>query len=115
MAHNIIKLTRGDSFSYVVTHSLLAADEVIYFAIVYPHQPFEEAIILKGYTLEDQNVNSGDITIKLSPRETSHLAAGVYYYTVKFQKGGTLETVGDLDDPTEVKTLVERTKFIVCE
>lgn len=115
MATNIIKITRGDSFSFEFDYPLLKANEVIYFALLYPNQAFEDAIIIKGYTLEDQNVADGSFAIKLSPRETRSLAPGVYYYTIKYQRGGSIDTVGDFDDPDEVKTLIERTKFIVCE
>ena len=115
MSSNIIKITRGDSFEFELCHPLLGTNEVIYFAIGYPNQPFEESLIIKGYTTEDQKVDTGAIVIKLSPKETRSFAPGVYYYTIKYQLGGSLETVGDLDDPEEVKTLVERTKFIVCE
>ena len=115
MATNIIKITRGDSFTFSFDYYLLKANEVIYFALLYPNQDFEDAIIIKGYTLEDQNVADGSFEIKLSPRETRSLAPGVYYYTIKYQRGGSIDTVGDFDDPDEVKTLIERTKFIVCE
>lgn len=115
MATGIIKITRGDSFSFDFEYKLLNANEVIYFALVYPNKPFEEAILIKGYTLEDQDATTGNISIKLSPRETNSLVSGVYYYTIKYQRGGSIDTVGDLDDPDEVKTLIERTKFIVCD
>ena len=77
-----------------------------------PHQRFEDAILIKGYTREDQN-DDGEIIIKLTARETRNLIPGVYYYTTKLQRGGTLEAIGDDDDPEEVRTIIERTKFIV--
>ena len=92
MSTKILKLTRGDSFEFVATvpdrqepsiNYFLTAKDVLYFALCYPNQPFEEAIILKGYTHEDQDQKTGEILIKLTPSETRHLVPGVYYYTTK--------------------------------
>ena len=55
-----------------------------------PHQAFEKAFLIHGYTAEDQDEKTGKITIKLSPNDTRCLAAGVYYYTVKLQRGGSV-------------------------
>lgn len=115
MATTIIKITRGDSFAFELNYPILKSNEVIYFAIGYPNKSFEDSLVIKGYTTEDQDIKTGVISIRLSPKETRSFAPGVYYYTIKYQRGGSFETVGDLDDPEEVKTLVERTKFIVCE
>ncbi len=120
----IIKLNRGDSFnfsivpfSYYTKESLykLKPDDVVYFALMNPHQPFEEAFLIKGYTFEDQNTKTGEIEIKITPNDTRELKPGVYYYTIKLQRGGTLDVINDLDEPDEVCTIVERTKFIVNE
>ena len=45
MANNIIMMNRGDSFEFEINHPLLKANEVIYFALLYPNQPFEDAAI----------------------------------------------------------------------
>lgn len=121
MSTRIIKINRGDSFSFNINITekyssemhLLSSDEVVYFALLYPHQRFEEAIFIKGYTLEDQDVKTGDIIVKIEPNDTRLLNSGVYYYTVKFKKGGTLISVEELDKPIEVRTLIDRTKFII--
>ena len=124
MSTNIIKLNRGDSldFPLIVTEKfdtekkhLLAANEAVYFAICYPNEGFEKAVIVKGYDLRDQNPNNGKIDIKITPNDTRSLAPGIYYYTVKLQRGGTLEVIDDFDDPEEVRTIIERTKFILNE
>ena len=124
MSMNIIKINKGDSFSFniripLVTdytkNYILTPRDAVYFALLYPNQPFEDALILRGYTLEDQDIESGEITIKITPNDTRHLAPGVYYYTIKLQRGGTLEVVGDCDEPDEVRTIIERTKFIINE
>ena len=125
MSTKIIKLNRGDSFEFSVhvptredyTKSYLLTEvDVVYFAVMFPHQPFEKACLYKGgYTLEEQDPQTGEILIKIEPNDTRRLAPGVYYYTVKLQRGGTLDVIGDFDEPDEVRTIIERTKFIINE
>ena len=124
MSTNIIKINRGDSFEMDVKipdrtdptqYYLLTARDALYFALMYPNQRFEEAIFVKGYTIEEQNVDTGEVTLKIVPNDTRALTPGVYYYTVKLQRGGTLEVLDDFDDPDEVRTIIERTKFIINE
>lgn len=124
MSTNIIKLNRGDTASldiFVTSGSdytkkyLLTSSDAVYFALLYPHQKFEEAIMIKGYTLEDQDVETGKISVKITANDTRSLTPGVYYYTAKLQRGGTIENVTDFDEPDEVRTLIERTKFIINE
>ena len=124
MSTRITKVNRGDSCELVIdvfssvdvtTPYILTSNDAVYFALVYPHQKFEDAILIKGYTLEDQNVKNGEIIVKITPNDTRSLTPGVYYYTAKLQRGGTLENLSDLDEPEEVTTLIERTKFIINE
>ena len=124
MSTKIIKVNRGDSCSLdlkVFSNKdgskpyLLTASDAVYFALLNPHQRFEEAILIKGYTLEDQNVSNGEITVNITPNDTRSLTPGIYYYTAKLQRGGTLEVLNDFDEPDEVTTLIERTKFIINE
>lgn len=117
MAKNIIKLTRGDSYEFKVNTDLADTD-VAYFALLYPHQRFEDAILTKGYTFTDQidedGNNTGAISIKIKPKDTKCLAPGIYYYTVKAYCGGILnEDDGSYENAQEVYTVVERTKFII--
>lgn len=120
MAKNIIKLNRGDSYDFRIgipdkdncdKNIRLTDSDAIYFAVLYPHQRFEDAIIIKGYDHTDQ-ANNGEILIKIDPKDTNSLTPGIYYYTIKLHKGGTLGTIGDAE---EVRTIIERTKFIVNE
>ena len=124
MPTQIIKINRGDSYSLNIKVTkisffdspyILTSMDAVYFALVYPHQRFEDAILIKGYTLEDQNVTTGEITVNITPNDTRSLTSGTYYYTAKLQRGGTLETLNDFDEPDEVRTLIERTKFIINE
>ena len=125
MSVKIIKINRGDSYQFTINipgktslskNYLLEKDfDIVYFAIMQPHQPFEDAYLFKGYTYEDQDQATGEILIEIEPNDTRQLEPGVYYYTIKLQRGGTLGIIDDLDEPVEVRTLVERTKFIVTE
>lgn len=128
MAKNIIKLNRGDSYEFKIRipdkedstkNFILTGSDVIYFALLYPHQRFEDAILIKGYDHTDyiieKGINTGEILIKIEPRDTRRLAPGIYYYTVKLQRGGTLINVKDCDEPDEVRTIIDRTKFIIFD
>jgi hypothetical protein len=126
MSTRIIKINRGDSFEFVTSipdkndiskNYLLRATDALYFAVLLPHQKFEDAIVLKGYRGSDSEVDSrtGEITIKLTHRDTKYLVPGVYYYTTKLHIGGSLEDLGASEEPEEVRTIIERTKFIVNE
>lgn len=114
MSTKIIKINRGDSLEFPISAPKLVDNEILYFAIMYPNQRFEDAILVNGYTKEDQG-SDDEIIVKLEPNDTRKLAVGVYYYTMKLQKGGTLEDIADFDNASEIKTLVERTKFIINE
>ena len=121
MSTRIIKLNRGDSYEFTLsipeksTSYILTKQDIVYFAVMLPNQPFEKAYLVKGYTADDQSKATGEISIKITPNDTRLLLPGVYYYTVKLQRGGTLNTIDDLDEPDEVRTIVERTKFIINE
>ena len=124
MSTKIIKINRGDTFEFNTiipckkdanTFYLLTSRDVLYFALMYPHQKFEDAIVIKGYTVEDQDVETGKILIRLTTNDTRCLEPGVYYYTAKLQRGGTLEVINDFDEPDEIRTIIERTKFIINE
>jgi hypothetical protein len=124
MSTRIIKINRGDSFERDIVIPrrddytkpyFLTTNDALYFALMYPNQRFEDAIFVKGYTLEEQNPKDGIVTLKIVPNDTRTLTPGVYYYTVKLQRGGTLEDLTDFDEPDEVRTIIERTKFIINE
>lgn len=129
MAKNIIKINRGDSYEFKVKipdkadsakNYILTDSDIVYFALLYPHQQFENAIRAKGYDYTDQIIengeNAGEILIKIEPKDTRCLAPGIYYYTIKLYSGGTLnENDGSYDNAKEVRTIIERTKFIINE
>lgn len=126
MAKNIIKLNRGDSYAFKVCipeeedstkHFILTGSDIVYFALLYPHQRVEDAILTKVYDHTDQiiknDVNTGEILIKIEPKDTKDLETGVYYYTVKLHRGSASDIMDTLKNPSEVRTLIERTKFII--
>lgn len=128
MAKNIIKINRGDSYNFIINipdkkfidkNYILTGTDTLYFALLYPHQKFEDAIIIKGYDHTDHIVekgtNTGEILIKIEPKDTIKLAPGTYYYTVKLYKGGTPGVIDDYNAVEEVRTVIERTKFIINE
>jgi hypothetical protein len=127
MSNKIIKINRGDSCEFPVKitekndmskpYLLVNNQDIVYFAILFPHQPFEKACSNQvwGYEATDQDPTTGEITIKIEPNTTRHLTPGIYYYTIKLQRGGTLNIIDDDDDPIEVRTIIDRTKFIVNE
>lgn len=124
MSTRIIKINRGDSYELPVVIPrkddytkpyFLTGRDVLYFALMYPNQRFEDALFVKGYTLEEQDVKTGKILLQIVPNDTRALTPGVYYYTVKLQRGGTLGIIDDFDEPEEVRTIIERTKFIINE
>jgi hypothetical protein len=126
MSTRIIKINRGDSFEFATAipdindytkNYILKATDALYFALCCPHQKFEDAIILRGYTGVDPEVNqeTGEVIIKLTHSDTKFLKPGVYYYTTKLHIGGSLEDLGACKEPEEVRTIIERTKFIVNE
>lgn len=124
MSRNIFKINKGDSFEFLANipekadptkNYILTANDALYFALMYPHQDFKDAILIKGYTYNDHEVDlsTGTVNIQLSHRETEQLVPGVYYYTVKLYRGGSFKDLGASIEPDEVRTIIERTKFIV--
>lgn len=121
MASNIITMSRGDTyiFDFVLQDPFyneegiyeLQDNEILYFALMYPHSKIEDAIILRGYT--KQSLDGVAFEIKLEPDDTYDLPVGVYYYTIKLQRGVEPETEIGNFRVGEMITLVPRTKFIL--
>ena len=112
-----IRLTRGDSFDLPLTINQgtsldpvryeLDKDDELYFALMEPNQPWEQAILKKKYTFDDK-IN-GDIWIKLTPKDTMCLLPGLYYYQIKLRIYDY--TVNDY----YVNTIVPKTHFWIEE
>ncbi len=125
MANNIIMLNRGETyvFDFVLHDPIydesgvyeLQDNEILYFALMYPHTKIEDAVILRGYTrqLLEQAEAGFAVEIKLNPEDTYDLPVGVYYYTIKLQRGVDVEKEIGNFRAGEMITIIPRTKFIL--
>jgi hypothetical protein len=117
--NGIITVNRGDSFSFPLYINCgtnlepilynIDSSVVVYFAVMEPNQPFEEALIKKRYTAADCDEN-GNVIVKFRPKDTQCVLPGKYYYQVKVQRFNS-------DDPEdyEVDTVVDKTLFWITE
>jgi hypothetical protein len=112
-----IRLTRGDSLDLPVTinqgtsmepikYDLREYDEV-YFALMEPNQPWENAILKQKYTIED--LIDDELYIRFKPKDTMCLIPGLYYYQIKIR-------IYDYDsEEYVVNTIVPKTHFWIEE
>lgn len=116
--NGIITLTRGDNIK--VPLFINAGDETdmaryslkdydtLYVGIMTPGAPFENSLIRKVYTKEDNNIY-GDIVVELGLNDTQYLMPGLYYFEAK------LKIQKDEMDKGKVCTVVPRRKFFIVE
>jgi hypothetical protein len=124
--NNIILMNRGDTYEFDLTiaddSSLdgryhIQGDDTIYFGIMDPGQPFEDALVKKKFTAEDADSN-GNLTICIQPEDTLNLLPGKYFYSVKIHLSHTNinpetnEVTGYTD---KVNTVINKTKLILCD
>lgn len=112
----IIEITRGDSFQYPLfinigtemypERYLLKDGDAVYFAVMEPNQRFEDAILKKVYTYEDEKDEQGDLIIKFDSMDTQYLHPGKYYYTIKVK-------FSDFELP--VQTIIDNREFWILE
>ena len=112
--NGIINVTRGDSFSIKVkevefnaegTPLILEPGDTLYFGLMEPHQPFENALIRKAE--EIQAGYEGEITFDFSSEMTEFLLPGAYYYSIKAKRDGV---------PNEcVRTLRKKTRINILD
>jgi hypothetical protein len=122
--NNMIILNRGDTYEFDLTIAddssiddryHIQGDDTIYFGIMDPHQPFEEALVKKRFTIEDTDGN-GNLTIVIEPEDTLDLLPGTYYYAVKIHlqhdniNPETNENYGYVD---KVSTVINKTKLFL--
>ena len=122
--NNIVVMNRGDTYTFDLTINdensndgvyHLQGDDVVYFGLMLPHQPFEVAIVRKRYTIDDLN-EFGTITISLEPSDTLDLDPGVYYYAVKLHMDHQeVYADGTPFSVDEVVTVINKTKFVICD
>lgn len=113
MSTKIITMNRGDTtrFTVAITDLLcneyqLTDEDILYFGLMDPHQPFENALIKKRFTKEDLD-EAGHIQIELLPEDTLEFCPGIYYYAIKLHH---LSLKQNID---EVITVVNKTKFVI--
>lgn len=127
IVNNQIIMNRGDSYMFDLTiddpnaedgRYRLQDDDVVYFGIMDPGQPFELALVRKRYTATDTDAE-GNLTINIYPADTLDLLPGKYFYAVKIHLDheerdlNTGELTGRRID--RVATVVSKTKFILCD
>ena len=114
MSWDIIKLIRGDSHTrtfYIPTFDQsegwyeLKENDVVYFGITLPHQPFEHAIIKKRFVKADQKEDL-HFRLYLTPEDTIDLLPGIYYYSIKVLRNAGTES-------ELVDTIVSKHKVVV--
>ena len=79
--NGIITLTRGDSATIPLSISngnrlypeqeeyVLKGNDTVYFGLMFPNQPFKDAVIRKVYKKEDMDDNN-EIPIRFEPEDT---------------------------------------------
>lgn len=120
--NNTIVINRGDTckinlgaavpidyYDYV-----LKENDALYFGLMDPGQFFEEALIRKKFTAEDIS-SIGEAIIELSSEETVDLIPGKYFYAIKLLLDHKVVTQENIKQVDEVITLVNKTKFIICD
>lgn len=121
--NKVISMVRGDSFKFnlVINEGndeasdniyTLKDQDALYFALMEPNKPFEDAILIKEYTADTVDISPEDnktIIISLVPEDTELLQPGTYYYTVKLNKLNELEGID------ETITVIPKTKFFIID
>lgn len=124
--NNIIRVTRGDSFTLSFTvHDLvnevnvnddvlLHSGDSLYFGLMEPNMPFEHALIRKKITADG---DMEEVTIEFKPEDTEFLLPGLYYYSVKIGRDFVDDDQSDKTPqrPTQVSTLIKKTKFYIID
>ena len=113
MNHGIITVNRGDSFIINMPINLgnpinpnyytLQEDDLVYFGLMEPNQPFEFALVRKVFTNENQS--QGILSMEFKPEDTECLLPGRYYYSLKLFKASD----------ESVYTFVPNTKFVIID
>ena len=78
-------INNGNSINPIRTYIHEHPRATIYFGLMEPNQRFEQAILKKHYTAEDQINQHGDLVIHFKSTDTEYLLPGKYYYSVKCQ------------------------------
>lgn len=122
MPTNIIAINRGDTYVFNLTINdesaedgiyRLTGNDAVYFGLMDPNQPFEEALIKKRLTAESPEVDeSGNIIFVINPEDTLDLLPGRYFYMIKLKMDHYDE---DSNQVKEVRTIINKTKFVIYD
>jgi hypothetical protein len=122
--NNMIVLNRGDTYEFELTidddcsidgQYHLQGSDIVYFGIMDPHQPFEDALVKKSFTVSDVD-EVGRLAIVIEPEDTLDLLPGTYYYAVKLhlQHDAINPETGEiLDYIDKVHTVINKTKLFL--
>jgi hypothetical protein len=122
--NNMIIMNRGDTheFDLIIEDAnssdgryRIQGDDTIYFGIMDPHQPFEEALVKKKFTVDDAD-EEGNLIIVINPEDTLDLLPGTYYYSVKIHlqhEEINPETNEVLVYVDKVHTVINKTKLFL--
>lgn len=83
-------------------------DDIIFFGLMEPNQPFERAILKKELGYDDYDIEGGTLKVVLNPEDTIELVPGTYYYQIKV-------LYRDEAGITHVDTVVQKTKFNIVD
>lgn len=108
----VFSMSRGDSFSvplfinagtkWCPVRYNFKENDTLYFGVMLPNQPFENATIRKKYTYKDLNEN-GDIVVTFNTCDTEYLDPGIYYYEAKLVRNESI-----------VDTVISKTIINIC-
>lgn len=122
LTNNIIVINRGDTYEFTLNIEdensatgvyKLIDDDTVYFGIMDPHQPFEDALVKKRFTADDYISEDADsLIITINPEDTLDLFPGKYYYAVKLKMDHLDE---DGNEVNKVITIINKSKFIICD
>ena len=122
--NDIVVINRGDSFDldFIINDPesdsneyVMSGNDAVYFGLMDPHQPFEYALVRKKYTAADLD-EEGILTIEIKPEDTLDLVPGVYYYQIKLlMDHDEQDEEGNITHVNRVATVINKTKFIICE
>lgn len=114
--NNILKMNRGDDIDFVFqintgtpikpVQCTLEDGEALYFGVMQPNQKWENAVLRKKLTSENNDEN-GNIKLHLYSQDTENLIPGTYYYMVK------IKIYDDILKDYVINTIVDKTKFII--
>lgn len=112
-SNDIISMPRGDTFTMPIIinigddlyfeHYELKDEDLLYFGLCEPNQPFEQAILRKVFNKDSEKDENGDTLLHFFPQDTVNLIPGKYYYTIKLRR--------DEDDVEKVDTIVNKKLF----